>query len=269
VRLFVPGHRVADALADRLNARSAAGYDRVVCTTAWAAGEFHRIGAPNVVQVPLGVDLAHFRPDRFDARMRAAHAAPHEVLLLHCGRLSTEKRPDRSLNMLAQLRARGVPAVLVVAGDGPRYASLRDAADRDRLPVRFLRHIADRNVLAGLLATADIVVAPGPVETFGLAALEALASGTPVVVSAASALPDVIGDAGLAAPGDGPAYADAVQRLLVRPVAERRSAARRRAERYPWSAAVAGFLHAHDLAAEPGGTPRWPGPTGPGHRSAG
>ena len=86
-------------------------------------------------------------------------------------------------------------------------------------------------------------------ETFGLAALEALASGTPVVVSAESALPEVVGDAGLAAPGDGPAYAEAILTLTTRPVGERRAAARRRAETFPWAASVAGFLHAHAVPA--------------------
>jgi alpha-1,6-mannosyltransferase len=240
--------RVADRIADGLNARTAAGYHRVVCTTAWAAAEFHRIGARNVGQVPLGVDLDRFDPARSDPRLRAAYAEPDELLLLHCGRLSPEKRPERSLAALAELRSRGVPAVLVVAGDGPCRGRLAADASRRRLPVRFLRYVADRDVLADLLATADVVLAPGPVETFGLAALEALASGTAVVVSADSALPEVIGDeAGRTAVGEGPGYADAVLDLIVRPRVDRQRAARRRAERYPWSASVAGFLNAHGL----------------------
>ena len=246
-RLFTRGRIRPDGIADRLNARTAAFHDRIVCTTSWAAAEFHRIGAPNVVRVPLGVDLDRFHPSRYDPQLRAAYAAPDQVLLLHCGRLSPEKRPERSLAALAELRARGVPATLVVAGDGPRRERLEAAAIQGDQPVRFLRYVADRELLARLLATADVVLAPGPVETFGLAALEALASGTPVVASAESALPEVIGDAGLAARGEGPAYADAVMELAARPSAQRRAAARRQAERYPWSAAVAGFLAAHDL----------------------
>ena len=242
LRLAAGGTRI---VADRLNARSAASYDRIVCTTAWAAAEFRRIGAQNVVQVPLGVDLAHFHPGRYDRELRREYADPTELLLLHCGRLSREKRPARSIAALAELRARGARAVLLVAGGGPLTGQLRAQAERQRLPVTFLDFIGDRDRLARLLSTADIVLAPGPVETFGLAALEALASGTPVVVSAGSALPEVIGDAGLAAAGEGPHYADAIQELAVRPRQDRRAAARRRAERYPWSAAAAGFLSAH------------------------
>ncbi|MEE6257101.1 glycosyltransferase [Plantactinospora sonchi] len=261
LRLSTRGRFGAVGLADRLNTRTVASHDRIVCTTGWAAAEFRRIGAPDLHQVPLGVDLRHFHPDRYDPELRAAHAGTDELLLLHCGRLSPEKRPERSLAALAELRARGVPAVLLVVGDGPRRDRLRATAARHGLPVRFLRYVADRDRLARLLATADVLIAPGPVETFGLAALEALASGTPVVASAESALPEVLGAAGLAATGAGTAYADAVLALAARPAGERRTAARQQAERYPWSASVAGFLAAHDL---PVGPPARDLPLGPG-----
>ena len=115
--------------------------------------------------------------------------------------------------------------------------------------MRFIGHLTDRGAVAALLASADVVIAPGPIETFGLAALEALAAGTPVVASAGSALPEVIGAGGLAAAGEGPAYATAIRALLRQSEPARRSAARRQAERYPWSASVAGFLAAHGVPA--------------------
>ena len=93
------------------------------------------------------------------------------------------------------------------------------------------------------------MIAPGPVETFGLSALEALASGTPVVVSSRSALPDIVGPAGLTTEDDDASCADAVQSLLERDVAGRRQLARQQAERFGWPAAVRGFLDAHGLPA--------------------
>lgn len=240
-RLFGPA--ASRRVADRMNARTAASHTTVVCTTGWAAAEFARIGAGNVVRVPLGVDLDRFSPARHDLEMRRRWAGPDDLLLLHCGRLSVEKRPRRSLNALAALRQAGVPAVLAVAGSGPLRSALQsEAADRG-LPVRFLGHLGDPDELAVLLATADVALAPGPVETFGLAALEALASGTPVVVSSDSALGEVIGDAGVAAPGEGAAYAPAVLDLMSRP--GRRLTARDQAGRFPWAASVDGFLAAH------------------------
>jgi alpha-1,6-mannosyltransferase len=245
VRMFRPPGLPVRGLVDRLNRDTAQAYDVVVCTTAWAAAEFRRLGVPNLIQVPLGVDLACFHPARADEDLRARLAPGHRWLLMHCSRLSPEKRPERAVGALAELHRRGVPAVLVVAGDGPQRRWLQARAAR--LPVSFLGHVTDRGLLASLLATADVVIAPGPAETFGLSALEALASGTPVVVNGRSALPEVIGPAGLTAEDSDAAYADAVERLMRRDVAERRRLARARAERFDWPTAVDGFLAAHAL----------------------
>lgn len=244
-----PSRRLATPVADRLNAATAAAYDVITCTTTWAAAEFARIGAANVVHAPLGVDLGTFRPERYDDDLRRWFAPNGETLLVHSGRLSPEKRPDLSIDAVAELRARGVPAVLVIAGDGPLRRSLEARAAG--LMVRFLGFVPDRDRLARLLATADVVLAPGPIETFGLAALEALAAGSPVVVNARSALPEVVGRAGLAADADdGPGalgFADAVEILLARPMIDRRLRARARAEGFGWPAAVDGFLAAHQV----------------------
>ena len=237
-RALVPTRSIAD-----LHNRTTAGrFDRVVCSTHFAAAEFDRIGR-RTEHVPLGVDLDLFRPGRHDPEVRARYAAPHEVLVVLASRLAAQKRPDLALAAVAELVARGVPVRLVVAGDGPLAASLaRRAAS---LPVTFAGFVTSRPALAQLLAAADVVLAPGPIETFGLAALEALASGTPVVCHEASALPEVVGAAGAVAPGTGRAFADAVERVLERPAAERRSAARRRAERFDWRQTVAAMLALH------------------------
>jgi len=230
-----------DRAADVLNRRTAASYDTVVCTTGWAAAEFERIGAGNVVRAPLGVDLSTFTP----RTARAAREKEPGILLVHCGRLSAEKKPQRSLTTLATLRAAGLPARLVIAGDGPLRSRLERRAAG--LPVTFAGFLPGPEPVAELLASADIVLAPGPAETFGLAALEALACGTPVVVSAESALPEVTGDAGAAVAGED--LAAGVLDLLSRPEADRRAAARARAEQFSWPASVAAFLAVHTCAA--------------------
>jgi alpha-1,6-mannosyltransferase len=237
------------AVADWLNRRTARAYQQVICTTGWAAAEFERIGAGNVVRVPLGVDLATFTPRvAGSGQVRARYAAEGQVLLVHCGRLSAEKKPQRSLITLATLRASGLPVRLVVAGDGPLRPRLERRAARAGLPVTFAGFLSGRADLAALLASADVALAPGPAETFGLAALEALACGTPVVVSAESALPEVAGEAGASVPGED--LAAGVRAVLARPERARRAAARARAEQYDWATAVRGFLAVH--AAEVG-----------------
>ncbi|MFI7414320.1 glycosyltransferase [Streptomyces sp. NPDC049627] len=234
--------------ADALNVRTAHTYSKVVCTTEFAEREFVRIGARNVVRAPLGVDLMNRRPTLRDAALRATHARADETLLVMCSRLSVEKRPGTALDALEALRGRGVRAVLVVAGNGPLRARLEQRAQERDLPVTFLGHVADRSLLGALQASADVCLAPGPAETFGLAALEAMACGTPVVASASSALPEVIGSAGATAADHGDAFADAVEMLLDRPERERREAARARAECFGWGTAVDAFLTAHDAA---------------------
>jgi alpha-1,6-mannosyltransferase len=263
LRLAVPGldlpglsrWRPALAAVDAVNRRTVRAYQRVICTTAWAAAEFERIGAGNprvgvgekLLRAPLGVDLTTFAPphdEQQGRRVRDGYAAPGETLLVHAGRLSPEKKPQRSLNTLAALRANGLPARLVVAGDGPLRRRLERRAARDRLPVTFAGFLPDRTDLAALLASADVAIAPGPAETFGLAGLEALACGTPVVVSAESALPEVVGEAGASVAGED--LSAGVITVLSWPAAARRAAARARAERFGWPAAVQAFLAIHE-----------------------
>lgn len=235
-----------DRMADRSNLALAGCYDRVVCTTAWAAEEFRRLHVQHLELVALGVDLERFHPLAGDRALRRTYAADDEVLVLLASRLSREKRPELAVDTAAELLRRGHRVRLVVAGDGPMRTSLEQRAQG--LPVTFLGFVRDRDRMAGLLATADLVLAPGPIETFGLAALEALASGTPVVANALSALREVLGQdpgAGEAVGGTARCFADAVERVLHQQ--GRARTARRRAEQFPWAATVAGFLAVHRL----------------------
>jgi alpha-1,6-mannosyltransferase len=233
--------RTAQKFADFANRRTALNYDTVVCTTGFAREEFDRIGAANTVTVPLGVDLETFHPCRRSALVRQRWAAPTQTLLIHCGRLSVEKRADRSIDALAALCDAGVDARLVVVGDGPLRARLQRQAAR--LPIDFTGFISNRYAVAELLASADVAVAPGPHETFGLAALESLACGTPAVVCRTSALTEIItADSGALADNDPVAIARAVSAIVSRPEHDRRSGARRRAEMFTWQRAAARML---------------------------
>jgi alpha-1,6-mannosyltransferase len=95
--------RLDRAVADWLNRRTARAYHRVICTTGWAAAEFGRIDAGKLVRVPLGVDLDTFSPG--SGQIRNRFVGEGQILLVHCGRLSAEKKPQRSLTTLATLRA--------------------------------------------------------------------------------------------------------------------------------------------------------------------
>ena len=242
--------RTARRFADYANRRTAADYDTVVCTTGFAREEFDRIGATNTVTVPLGVDLEMFHPSRRSTAMRQRWATSSQILLVHCGRLSVEKRADRSIDAVAALCDAGVDARLVVVGDGPLRARLQRQAAR--LPVDFTGFISDRRTVAELLASADVALAPGPHETFGLAALESLACGTPAVVSRTSALGEIItADSGALADNNPVSIAEAVNTIVSGPEAHRRACARRRAEMFTWQRAAVGMLTTLGAASPP------------------
>lgn len=235
--------RWAEAVADTANRRTADNYDVVVCTTAFAREEFDRVGAANVMTVPLGVDLDQFHPRHRSATVRARWAGPGQTLLVHCGRLSIEKHPHQSIDAVAALCDSGVDARLVVVGEGPLRSRLQRHARG--LPVDFTGYVGCRETVAAILASADVALAPGPHETFGLAALEALACGTPAVVSRTSALAELLTqDSGAVADNDPRAIAHAVTTVISRPEGHRRHSARRRAEQFTWPRSAAGMLSA-------------------------
>ena len=225
------------------NARLARKFDYVVTTTNFAAAEFDEIGTSNVVRVPLGVDLETFSPAHRNEELRTKMIKGGDVLLVHCGRLSPEKKPERSLQVLRELLDRGINARLVYIGTGPLHKKLYDSS-RD-IPVTFWGYVANKNLLAQMIASADVSLAPGPIETFCLAALESLASGTPVVASETSAVGEFLrqenGDfVGLTAANNGASFADAVQNMLnkIREDASLSHRCRIQAERFPWSQTI-------------------------------
>jgi alpha-1,6-mannosyltransferase len=118
-------------------------------------------------------------------------------------------------------------------------------------PVTFLGHRSAAEV-ADRMRVCDVVLAPAPAETFGLAALEALACGTPVVCGTTGALPEVVGDGGRVVPADATAFANAVLALTRDPdVALRaRHGATARAARFTWETSAAAMLRVHREAID-------------------
>jgi alpha-1,6-mannosyltransferase len=225
------------------NTKLAAKFDYVVTTTDFASSEFNEIGTSNLVQIPLGVDLTNFSPERYNDELRTKMLKGGDVLLVHCGRLSPEKKPERSLQALRELLNRGVNARLVFIGSGPLHKKLYDSS-RD-IPVTFWGYVANKNLLAQMIASADISIAPGPIETFCLAALESLASGTPVVASNTSAVGEFLKTedgncVGLTADNNGSAFADAIEKLLslTNEDVQMRQRCRSQAENFPWSKTI-------------------------------
>lgn len=227
-----------------LNRRLARTFDAVVVTSEYAAAEFANTGA-RTVRVPLGVDLDTFRPDI------ASPPDDGQWKLIHAGRMSHEKSPQLAVATGAELWRRGHPVRMDVFGTGPDVDEIR--AEAGDAPITFHGYINGREELARRYAQADLSLSVSPVETFGLAVLEALACGTPVVTANRGGARELI-DARSGASGDpDPIHlADAVEELLSRDRAATRAAARARAEQFTWSASVDRMLALHTELARRG-----------------
>ncbi|MPY87425.1 MAG: glycosyltransferase [Luteitalea sp.] len=196
--------------------------------------------------IPMGVSLDGLGPHgrsealRADLRRRIGGTTADNITwLLYAGRLSVEKNLSLLVDMLAQLDDARRTWRLVVAGDGPMAAAFRDDAAR-RAPGRVLMwgHVAARDTLAQLYASCDVFVHPNPHEPFGIAPLEAMASGIPLVAPAAGGLLSYAsdGNAWLAEP-TGQAFATAVGAACQPGVrrAQRIACARATAARFDWT----------------------------------
>lgn len=173
-------------------------FARTIVASRFLAEELARAGIERVVRIPLGVELSLFHPARRDRadRVRRTLGLDHEPLAVYAGRLAAEKELDVLVDAWSMVE-KELPAHLLIVGDGPMRERLRDRARSRR--IRFVPFEGERDALADILAAADICVAPGRVETFGLAALEAMASGTPVLSADEGGVAEQVADSGAGA----------------------------------------------------------------------
>jgi alpha-1,6-mannosyltransferase len=172
-------------------------------------------------------------------------------LLLYVGRLVPEKRLDLLVEIMDRLELE-VPGAfhLLIAGDGCLRAHLEtEFSRRANGAARFLGHVGDRDALADLYANCDIFLHPNPREPFGIAPLEAMASGLPVVAPNSGGVTSYAssGNAWLADCNPA-AFTEAVYRICNNSAAaaSRAEAARATAEQYDWEKVTGGFFDLYD-----------------------
>lgn len=183
------------------------------------------VPAEKIRVINSSVDPARLRPSQPRDDLRAGLGLEaRDVTLLVLARLTHRKGVDVLLAALARADDSGRPPVCLVAGDGPMLEELKARSRGLDLSSRvcFLGHRADS---ADLLAACDVFVMPSRAEGLGIAALEAMAAGRPVVGSRVGGLADAIVHerTGLLVPPDDPAaLAAALDRVVADPALRHR-----------------------------------------------
>ena len=207
----------------------------------FVARELERVGVERVVRVGLGVDLERFHPARrvMAAETRQRHGLPEGPLAIYVGRLAAEKEVDLLLTAWPEVERR-TGTRLVLVGDGPSRRRLQRRPGSERM--YWLPFQQDRERLADLLAAVDLAVSPCSIETFGLSALEAIASGTPLLSADRGGVAETVGRSGAGATfpsGDAGALADQANALLLGDLAALGTRGRRYAEAdHGWDAVL-------------------------------
>jgi D-inositol-3-phosphate glycosyltransferase len=229
------------------------GADRVICATEQERNLIRQLyGADpsKIAVIPLGVDLDRFRPTaKRDARK--ALGLQDERIILFVGRIEPLKGLDILINAAALLESDVDCCVLVVGGDESSEAKVRELQD-----MAHDRGIGHRVAFAGAVDhdqlplyynAADVCVVPSHYESFGLVAIEAMASGVPVVASRVGGLTGTVkdGETGYLIPWLCPEpFAERIE-LLLENESLRQSlgvAARDAMNRYRWESVASAVL---------------------------
>lgn len=190
-----------------------------------------------------GVDCGLFNPDKRDlAWRRSLGIGDDEVVISFVGRLVMEKGLDSFARALECLSQRGIDHRVLVVGDGPRQAWLKE-----HLPAAVFTGFLSGQALARAYASSDIFFNPSVTETFGNVTLEAMAAGVPALCANATGSRSLVaqGVTGfLVPPENETSYVDALAKL-VRDAALRKAmgaAGRRHSRDYEWDAVMQGLL---------------------------
>jgi alpha-1,6-mannosyltransferase len=208
----------------------------------------------------MGADCENFGPHLRDSEKRRAllsaiaggySATERTKLLLYAGRISPEKNIALLFEMMGRLA--DDPEFdyrLIVAGAGQLSGWFEEHSELQAAGrVHLLGHIADRRRLAEIFANADAMIHPNPREPFGIAPLEAMASGLPVVAPFSGGVLSYANEHNAwLANADGQSFARAVRRVFENEIARKSKVklAMETARQFSWPAATARFFNLYD-----------------------
>ncbi len=242
-------------------------FDHHIVVSQHTAGELRAVsdGHPVARGVWLrhpGVDLSVFHashrvPGARSRLLKRLGLDERCRLLVYAGRLAPEKNLGLLLETMRQLRPEHPEIVLLIVGDGIERAAMecaimrKDAVDSVdiRDVVKFLGYIGDRSELAEILAGCELFLHPNPKEPFGIAPLEAMASGLVLVAPNSGGVTEYANDGNAMLVEPAPlAFAEAVRTLLATPklLAAKSCAARQTASEFSTELTADAFLDLYE-----------------------
>ncbi|MEU0115016.1 D-inositol-3-phosphate glycosyltransferase [Streptomyces bobili] len=246
-----------------------AAADRLIANTAEEAGELagHYGAEPGkIAVVHPGVNLARFRPADGRAAARARLDLPQDALIpLFAGRIQPLKAPDvllRAVAVLLDQRPDLRSKIVVPIVGGPSGSGLAKPEGLEKLAARLgicdvvrFRPPVGQDQLADWFRAASVLVVPSYSESFGLVAIEAQATGTPVLAASVGGLPVAVrhGETGFLVQGHEPArYARVLAEFADHPELSARmgAAAARHAQSFGWDTAAAATADVYTAAVQ-------------------
>jgi D-inositol-3-phosphate glycosyltransferase len=236
--------------------------DRVICATEQERASLRQLyGATDdqVAVIPLGVDLERFRPSA-KRNARAALGLNDERIILFVGRIEPLKGLDILINAAALLESDVDCSVLVVGGDESSEAQVAELTELARH--RGIEHrvafvgAVDHDLLPLYYNAADVCVVPSHYASFGLVAVEAMASGVPVIASRVGGLAGTVrdGETGYLIPWLCPEpFAERIELLLANEPLRTNlgEAAREAMGRYRWETVAGAVLSLYTSLTNP------------------
>lgn len=189
---------------------------RIFVPTDDTKGHLQSIGYANLAIWSRGIDTELFSQSKRSDAFRIRYGLEGKTVVLYVGRVAPEKDVEFLPETMRRVQAQHQNAVLVVIGDGPYLPALKAESPAGTVFTGFLRG----EELAQAYASSDVFFTPSSTETFGNVALEAMASGLPVVAANAGGFQNIIqhGVNGLlSTPRDAGGFADAISSLAAKP----------------------------------------------------
>jgi glycosyltransferase involved in cell wall biosynthesis len=231
---------------------------QVIAVSAWMKSEVvarFKLPPEKVVEIPNGVDVSKYaKPVDVQATRTKWKVLPGEKLITAVGRLTSQKGFDDLIRAYPEIRKSVPGSRLLVMGEGYMREELETLAENVRVKgtTTFAGFVSDSDVIDAI-KSSDVIAIPSRFEPFGIIALEAMAGGTPIVVSKVGGLAEIVEDAvdGLEVEPNNPSsLAKATVRLLSDQALASQLAARGmdKAKSYNWDSSASKTAKVYEKA---------------------